>query len=360
MKKILKKLLPRIQTSQKGFTLVELILYIALVSIFITGAIMFSWDIVYGREKSFQQQIVEQESRTIMARIAYEINRASAINALSSSSITLETGVNDTIITLDGDVIKITSNGAGPYNLSSNQASVTELSFSDMSSTDHNAKNILVQLQVDQAASTNSEQFSASTVLEQTVELDNQFNSARKLLIDWSGTIVSNNGKELGNTPITNTSDSTIVIDKMYIEWTGGESGSVFQELQIDGDPREWNSNVVSGTLVDIVNVSLDSVQERSIEKIGFSSDMGGAELIIHFIMLDGSISKSEFRVNPTDLVPDPGELTCNLYCQSLLYTGGTCRKNAKACTDNGEVRQSNGNQYCTGGNNADTCCCLP
>lgn len=52
---------------------------------------------------------------------------------------------------------------------------------------------------------------------------------------------------------------------------------------------------------------------------------------------------------------------TCAWYCQNLgSYTTGTCRQNFQQCTHNGETYESSGNQYCTGGQSADTCCCLP
>jgi len=49
---------------------------------------------------------------------------------------------------------------------------------------------------------------------------------------------------------------------------------------------------------------------------------------------------------------------TCAEYCQSLIYTNGICRQNAKQCTKNGEINESGGNTYCTAPNNF--CCCKP
>lgn len=51
---------------------------------------------------------------------------------------------------------------------------------------------------------------------------------------------------------------------------------------------------------------------------------------------------------------------SCTQYCQSLSYSTGTCRANNAQCNANGEIRQTGGNQYCTGGQSADTCCCAP
>lgn len=52
---------------------------------------------------------------------------------------------------------------------------------------------------------------------------------------------------------------------------------------------------------------------------------------------------------------------SCDIYCQSLgTYTTGTCRENTQQCTNNSETYESGGDAYCTGGENADTCCCKP
>ena len=55
---------------------------------------------------------------------------------------------------------------------------------------------------------------------------------------------------------------------------------------------------------------------------------------------------------------PTPAPTTCSEYCANLLYSSGTCRKNARTCGKEGETNESGGNYLCTGGRNADTCCC--
>jgi type II secretory pathway pseudopilin PulG len=56
---------------------------------------------------------------------------------------------------------------------------------------------------------------------------------------------------------------------------------------------------------------------------------------------------------------PTTAPNTCATYCVSLGgYTNGVCRKDVRTCTQSGGVHQSGGDPYCTGGPNADTCCC--
>ncbi|CAN5231446.1 hypothetical protein BH09PAT2_BH09PAT2_11520 [soil metagenome] len=52
---------------------------------------------------------------------------------------------------------------------------------------------------------------------------------------------------------------------------------------------------------------------------------------------------------------------SCATYCQSLsTYSTGTCRQNITKCSKSDQMYQSGGDTYCTGGSNADTCCCTP
>jgi len=50
----------------------------------------------------------------------------------------------------------------------------------------------------------------------------------------------------------------------------------------------------------------------------------------------------------------------CNNYCMGLGYSSGICRRNSQQCSNNGEVWESDGDVYCTGGPSSDTCCCRP
>lgn len=57
---------------------------------------------------------------------------------------------------------------------------------------------------------------------------------------------------------------------------------------------------------------------------------------------------------------PTPSINTCFDYCQSLGYSSGICRRSRNWCLLYGETYESGGDQYCTGGPSADTCCCSP
>ena len=55
-----------------------------------------------------------------------------------------------------------------------------------------------------------------------------------------------------------------------------------------------------------------------------------------------------------------PPLTSCSEYCVTVGYSVGTCRENLVQCGLNSEVYRPAGDQYCTGGPSADTCCCAP
>lgn len=71
-----------------------------------------------------------------------------------------------------------------------------------------------------------------------------------------------------------------------------------------------------------------------------------------------GSVSLTSYLTNWRNTTSIP---SCTIYCQTVgSYTLGTCRENSQQCTNNSETYESGGDSLCTGGVNADTCCCKP
>ena len=182
----------------RGFTLMELLIYISLVSIIMTGAIMFAWDIIYGREKANSQKTIEQNARIALTRIIYEIKKAKNIQTISAGQLVLN---NDslpatTINYNSSQTLQITSQGQGPYNLTSNQIRVLptpeakQAIFKNLTTTDTNSKNIAVNLTI-RPKGEFSGQFQAVSTMSASIELNGQFNQARSLLTDASNTILA-------------------------------------------------------------------------------------------------------------------------------------------------------------------------
>jgi len=54
-------------------------------------------------------------------------------------------------------------------------------------------------------------------------------------------------------------------------------------------------------------------------------------------------------------------DYTCNDYCKDWGYVSGSCVQNPFGqCGIKGGIYKSEGDYLCTGGPNADTCCCCP
>ena len=199
----------------------ELLIYISLVAIFTTGAIIFSWDIIYGREKANSQKITEQNARIALTRIIYEIKRAKNIQTISDSQLVLNNdSLPATTINYTSGALQITSEGQGPYNLTSNQIRVLPTPevkypvFTNLTTADTNSKNIAINLTVRPKAEL-SAQFQAVSTMSASIELNGQFNQARALLTDASNTILANANKDITNTKVQNIGSSNIIIDKM-------------------------------------------------------------------------------------------------------------------------------------------------
>lgn len=127
-----------------GFSLIELILYVAIVSIFITSVIQIGWNIMYGRVKSQVYEEVNYNSRLAAKRITYELRNATGIHAISASDICLaspDAAHNPTRIYVSGDRLHVGWGGGGTdcsgvtndHPLTSNLVSLSNLQFSDLS-----------------------------------------------------------------------------------------------------------------------------------------------------------------------------------------------------------------------------------
>ncbi len=132
-----------IHNSSVGFTIVEMILYVAIVAIFMTGMVYFTMDIVYGRVKSFTHQEVNQNIRFASGRISYEMKNAKSVNSISGSTISLEMADidrNPTVFDISGDRLRIGYGVTGncpvssPCFLTSNKVVVSNLTFTDLTS----------------------------------------------------------------------------------------------------------------------------------------------------------------------------------------------------------------------------------
>lgn len=129
---------------KKANTLIELIIYIALVSGIGMASIMFVTNLVTGRVKSVLEENVIHNMRLSTRRISSEIRQSSAIISLATTDLCLTTSVpsrNPTRIYLSSSRLYLGFGGscASPtdsYPLTSADVSVSDLVFKDSTSGD--------------------------------------------------------------------------------------------------------------------------------------------------------------------------------------------------------------------------------
>lgn len=165
-----------------GFTLLELILYMGIVTIILSAIIPFAWNVIESGAKSGVQEEVYDQGRFISEKIEQEIRNAQDIS-LSTSNFDLnlaanpgkklsiiEFGGTTTIFDVQNGKVRITQGANPPVNLNSNDTNVTDLTFTNYSSADSKTKNIDFTLTV-QDSNNSSQSYSASISLRGDAEV---------------------------------------------------------------------------------------------------------------------------------------------------------------------------------------------
>lgn len=131
---------------QKGFTLVELLIYVAIVSTVVVGMIYMSIDLGKIWRKNYIGQESQANSRMVMAQISRLIRSATGVTVASSVFdtdpgrlvLTMSTAsLNPTVISLDQDNgrVQVTQGAGAPVYITTNDVQVTNLQFRNLTST---------------------------------------------------------------------------------------------------------------------------------------------------------------------------------------------------------------------------------
>lgn len=128
-----------------GFTFIELILYIAIVTVMLSALVPFAWNIIGASSKSNTEQEVFSQARFISERIKYEVRNATGINSVAATSISLATAVsatNPTVIDFAGGNMSIKQGVGAVVVLNSPDVAISGLAFTNNTSVDNKTKNI--------------------------------------------------------------------------------------------------------------------------------------------------------------------------------------------------------------------------
>ena len=121
-----------------GFTLIEFIIYSALITIIVGMIVLMSVNVMGARARIITRQEVNHNARFVLERMTYEIRRAQSITSPSSgatsSSLTLVDGDGDTrVFDLSAGVLQMTIGSGTPIALTSDSVSATNLEVFNLS-----------------------------------------------------------------------------------------------------------------------------------------------------------------------------------------------------------------------------------
>ena len=124
-----------IKTKQNGFTLLETVVYIALLAILIGGGMIGVFNILEGSGRTRQAMYREQEAYFITRKVDAVISEATSIDepdvssaSTTSGQLTVQAGAETIVINRSGEEILLTRNGT-PYELNDVLVPATALSF---------------------------------------------------------------------------------------------------------------------------------------------------------------------------------------------------------------------------------------
>lgn len=156
----------KILNSRTGFSLIETIIYIGIISIVLVSFVSFSINVSDSRDKTFSIQEVQANSRVALDIISQKIRSATGVN-ISSSVFNLHPGVlslvmasstlNPTIISLATSSygLQIKEGVADPVLITSSRVGVSNLVFTNLTGTS-TRKNIGVNFTIFYNSSTST------------------------------------------------------------------------------------------------------------------------------------------------------------------------------------------------------------
>ena len=161
---------------QEGVTLLEVVLYIGIVTILLSAIIPFAWNIIEGGVKSATGQEVFTQGQYVANRITFEIRNASDINSVSPTQISLATAnpaTNPTIISLNAGVINLQQGSSTPIALNSVNTTIPSLTFTNYSSADGKTQNIqyVFTIKANYAGAGTRQEYNASVNMEGSAEV---------------------------------------------------------------------------------------------------------------------------------------------------------------------------------------------
>lgn len=149
----------KIKKSTNGFTLVEMLIYMALLSVFIIVLSSMFLSLFDAKFESNTTTYIEQDNKYIFARMSYDIRRADIINSpqatVSASSkiqkLSLTSGSETIEYSLNNGNLILSVNGVADI-LNNSQIEVNDLNFKRYSGSDNDLIEVIIKLNSKSAA----------------------------------------------------------------------------------------------------------------------------------------------------------------------------------------------------------------
>ena len=140
------------RVKQKGFTLIETLIYIGIIGAVVASFVVFSMSITNSRNKTYVVQEVQANGRTALSIMTQKIRAASSVTTGSCTfdsdpgELYLVIDGTTNIINLDADdgVLQLTAGAADPVAITTDEVQVTNLVFTDL--TDGDRDNIRIEM----------------------------------------------------------------------------------------------------------------------------------------------------------------------------------------------------------------------
>ena len=160
--------------TKAGFTFIELILYISIVTIMLSALVPFAWNIIGAASKSNTEQEVFSQARFISERIKYEIRNSTGINSVTAPSVSLATSVpatNPTVIDFASGNIRIKQGAGAVVVLNSPDVVISGLAFTNNTSLDNKTKNISYVFTLSANYGSTRQEFVETTTIRSSAEV---------------------------------------------------------------------------------------------------------------------------------------------------------------------------------------------
>lgn len=117
----------------KGFTLIEALIYIALFSIIIGGALVVTYQIIEGNQQVSANVVIQEETNFLMRKIDWALSGASIITtpAVGASGAVLNVTKEGIVLEFDesGGIMRLKTGAGSPIDLNSSNVTVENLLF---------------------------------------------------------------------------------------------------------------------------------------------------------------------------------------------------------------------------------------